>query len=94
MIGLDNANYAPANLLDTLIDGMALKNDAALARRLEVGPPVISKIRHKKISVGAVLLIAMHEESGLTISELRALMVPPKKAVAEMPIMNCIHGIV
>lgn len=66
--------YDPNNLLDALIEKMGLKNDAALSRRLEVQPPVISKIRHRRLSVGASLLIRMHEESGLSIRELRALM--------------------
>ena len=66
--------YDPDRLLDTLIELMQLKNDAALARMLEVAPPVISKIRHRRLPVGASLLIRMHEESGLTIGDLRYLM--------------------
>lgn len=66
--------YDPNNLLDALIEKMGLKNDAALSRRLEVLPPVISKIRHRRLPVGASLLIRMHEETGLSIKDLRALM--------------------
>ena len=66
--------YDPNKLLDALIEKMGLKNDAALSRRLEVQPPVISKIRHRRLPVGASLLIRMHEESGLSIRELRTLM--------------------
>jgi hypothetical protein len=51
-----------------------LKNDAALSRALEVAPPVISKIRHYRLPVGASLLIRMHEVSDMTIRDLRALM--------------------
>ncbi|WP_038488867.1 hypothetical protein [Collimonas arenae] len=65
--------YDPNNLLDALIEKLKLKNDAALSRSLEVAPPVISKIRHRRLPVGASLLIRMHEISDLTISELRAL---------------------
>lgn len=71
---LTNDSYDPNNLLDALIEKMELKNDAALSRRLEVQPPVISKIRHRRLPVGASLLIRMHEETGLSIRELRALM--------------------
>lgn len=67
-------SFNPNGLLDALIVKMELKNDAALARALEVAPPVISKIRHKKLPVGASMLIRMHEESGLPIRELRSLM--------------------
>ncbi|SNS27565.1 hypothetical protein SAMN06265795_10212 [Noviherbaspirillum humi] len=66
--------YDPNRLLDTLREKMRLKNDAALSRALEVAPPVISKIRHKRLPVGASLLIRMHEVSDLSIRELRDLM--------------------
>lgn len=71
---LVNDTYDPNHLLDALIEKMNLKNDAALSRRLVVQPPVISKIRHRRLPVGASLLIRMHEESGLSIRELRELM--------------------
>jgi hypothetical protein len=51
-----------------------LKNDAALSRMLEVAPPVISKIRHHRLPVGASLLIRMHEVTGMSIRDLRDLM--------------------
>lgn len=41
---------------------------------LEVAPPVISKIRHHKLSVGASLMISMHEISNISIKDLRMLM--------------------
>ena len=41
---------------------------------MEVAPPVISKIRHGRLPVGASLLIRMHEETGMNIGELRDLM--------------------
>ena len=66
--------YNPNHLLDTLREKMKLKNDAALSRALEVAPPVISKIRHRTLPVGASLLIRMHEVSNLSIRELRVLM--------------------
>lgn len=70
----DQLAYDPNNLLDTLIEKLHLKNDAALSRALEVAPPVISKIRHRRLPVGASLLIRMHEVSDLSIRELRTLM--------------------
>jgi hypothetical protein len=63
---------------DTLLDGLIvhldLKNDAALARALEVAPPIISKLRHRSLPVTAAVLIRMHEVSGLSINNLRLLM--------------------
>ena len=70
----DQLAYDPNNLLDALIEKLSLKNDAALSRALEVAPPVISKIRHRRLPVGASLLIRMHEVSDLSIKDLRILM--------------------
>lgn len=70
----DHVNYDPNHLLDALIEKLHLKNDAALSRALEVAPPVISKIRHRRLPVGASLLIRMHEVSELSIRGLRELM--------------------
>jgi hypothetical protein len=66
--------YNPNKLLDAMLDMLKLKNDAALARALEVAPPVISKIRHRHLPVGASMLIRMHEVSNLDIHELQELL--------------------
>lgn len=61
-------------LLDGLIVHLELKNDAALARVLELAPPMISKLRHFTLPVSAAVLVRMHEVSGLSIRDLRLLM--------------------
>ena len=66
--------YDPNNLLTGMIKIIKLKNDAALSRALEVAPPVISKIRHGRLPVGASLLIRMQEISNMSIRELREMM--------------------
>jgi hypothetical protein len=66
--------YDPNHMLESLIGQLNLKNDAALSRALEVSPPVISKIRHRRLPVSASLLIRMHEVCGLSIKDLRHLM--------------------
>lgn len=68
---LEDPNYDPGKLLNAVIEKLGLKNDAALSRVLEVEPPMISKVRNKKLPVGAVLLIRMHEVSDLSIRDLR-----------------------
>ena len=60
--------------VNLLVQTMTLKNDAALSRVLEVAPPVISKIRHGLLPVGASMLISAHEESGLSIKEMKAVL--------------------
>ncbi|MRW89956.1 hypothetical protein GJ699_08170 [Duganella sp. FT80W] len=70
----EEREYSPARLLDVLVARLRLKNDAALSRLLGVEAPTISKIRHKRLRVGAAMLLRMHEVSNLSIDELRALM--------------------
>lgn len=65
------SGYQPNRLLDTLIKELHLKNDAALCRTLQIGPPLISKIRHGRLPVSASILIRMHETTGRSIRELR-----------------------
>jgi plasmid maintenance system antidote protein VapI len=66
--------YDPNRLLDTMRERLHLKNDAALSRALEVHPPLISKIRHRRLPVSASLLVRMNELTGLSIRELRNVM--------------------
>lgn len=74
------AVYDPNRVLDAIIHKLSLKNDAALSRVLEVAPPVISKIRHSTLPIGATILLRMHEVSDLSIRELRSLMVAAETA--------------
>lgn len=67
-------DFNPDNLLNALIKQLNLKNDAALSRTLDVAPPIISNIRHRRFPINARLLIRMHEASGMSIRILRDLM--------------------
>ena len=78
----ETAIYNPDRLLDAIIAKLKLKNDAALSRALEVAPPVISKIRHRTLPVGATILLRMHEVSDFSIRELKALMGSPDRMKA------------
>lgn len=69
---LDNPEYTPEKLLDTLHARFSLKNDAALSRMLELPPAVISKLRRRQASITSALLIRMHDITGWSISDLRA----------------------
>lgn len=66
--------FIPHKLLDSLIEEMGLKNDAELSRALGVPPPVVSQIRHRKLGVGATMLLRMHEESNVSIATLKELL--------------------
>jgi hypothetical protein len=67
-----NDGYNPNKLLDLILDKLELKSDAAMSRKLDISAPILSKIRHGLLPVGASILIRMHETTGLTISELQA----------------------
>lgn len=77
--------FDPNALLDHLIAKLRLKNDAALARELQVAPPVLSKLRHGRLPVGATVLISMHEVSGISIKDLRELMGDRRKRFRGSP---------
>jgi hypothetical protein len=64
----------PDALLDAVSIHLGLKHDAALARALEVLPSCISKIRNRRSSVTADLLIRMHEETDLPIKTLKSIL--------------------
>lgn len=70
----DNPHYDPKTLLDTLMRLLGVKNDRQLAFRLNVPASQICKVRHRRVSVASSLLISMHEETGLSLRQLRALM--------------------
>jgi plasmid maintenance system antidote protein VapI len=68
-----NEQASPGFLLNQLIAHSGLKNDAALARKLQVAPPVISKIRNRRLPLGDGMLLNMHETFGIPVADLRAL---------------------
>ncbi|MGI9136142.1 MAG: hypothetical protein ACR2JS_03660 [Candidatus Nanopelagicales bacterium] len=59
------------DLLDILKDELQLKNDAALAKELEVPPPVLSKIRHGKTPITPMLILKIYDASGWSIEKIR-----------------------
>lgn len=60
-------------LYDHLMVMFDLKNDAALARWLDVAPSVVSKARHGRLPIGATQIIDIHEKSQLPIATIKAL---------------------
>lgn len=69
--------------IDHLIAEFGFKNDAALARTLKVAPPVVSKLRTGKLSLGATLILFIHEELGMSVSDIRAISgVAPERRAA------------
>ena len=74
---LNEPTYDPNRLLDEVLLKLSLKNDAALSRSLGVGPSVLSKVRHGRAPVPALLIIQIHEATALSIDDIHFLMGVP-----------------
>lgn len=68
---LELPGYDPEALLDLVIDRKGIKNDAALARALAVGPPVLSKIRHKHLRISNDILVRLYDIAHLDLDYMR-----------------------
>jgi plasmid maintenance system antidote protein VapI len=77
-----NSHSGPNALFDVIMARFSLPNDAALARKLGVAPPVVSKIRHARMVIGATLILRIHETFGLAVEEIRAVGNLPRTEVA------------
>jgi transcriptional regulator with XRE-family HTH domain len=64
-------SYNPDALLNHVMALLNLRTDAELAKALGVSPPALSKVRHRRMEVGASMLIRLHETTNLSIRELR-----------------------
>jgi plasmid maintenance system antidote protein VapI len=71
---ITNPHYNPDHLLDMLKTLLDTHSDRHLAARLGRHPSQLSRIRKREIAVTADLLLSMHEETGLAVRQLRALM--------------------
>jgi transcriptional regulator with XRE-family HTH domain len=69
-----NNSPNPDALFAAVMHSLGISKDAALARALEVAPSIISKIRHRRSSVTADLLLRMHEETAMPLKTLKAIL--------------------
>ncbi|SFV18036.1 hypothetical protein [Pseudoduganella namucuonensis] len=74
---LSDPDYNPNRLLDEVLAQLSLKNDAALSRSLGVSPPILSKVRHRRMPVAAWMIIQIHDATEMSIDEIRALLGVP-----------------
>lgn len=44
-------DYDPDKFINWMLEAFGCRNDAALARKLETAPPLISKIRHRRLAI-------------------------------------------
>lgn len=52
-------NSTPHPLLDALIDGESVRNDADISRTLRIAAPQISKTRHGHVEVSDIMRVAI-----------------------------------
>lgn len=62
-----------ANLLETLMLVLGVRNHARLAKKLQIAPPMVSKWRHNRLAITADGYITMHEETDIPIADLRSM---------------------
>jgi transcriptional regulator with XRE-family HTH domain len=79
MDDLTAESYRPDALLRALARKLKAMTDADIAAALSVAPPVISKIRSKKLPIGPSMLIRMHDITGFEIGNMRELMGLPRR---------------
>ena len=61
-----------ATLFDQVINTLVLKNDAGLAREMDVAAPVISKIRNGRLPLSAPLMVRISEATGWPTRQIKA----------------------
>jgi plasmid maintenance system antidote protein VapI len=72
-------------LIDYLVERLNLKNDAALAKEVGLAPPTISKLRHGVLPVSPFILIQLHDKTGMSIADLRAILTPTPGSYQDGP---------
>lgn len=60
-----------AGLLDAVKAKLELKNDAAVARVLEVAPAVVSKLRRQRCTFGDTMIVRLLDREIMTLAEIR-----------------------
>lgn len=68
---LSNPSYSPNRLINKVQEMMRIQSDLQLAIAISVDRTTIAKIRKKKVSVGASMLLRLHDLTGLPAKELR-----------------------
>jgi plasmid maintenance system antidote protein VapI len=60
-----------SHLIDYLLSEYNIRNDAELARVLQVPPPTISKLRNGRTSLQATMILRIHDTFGMSIANIK-----------------------
>lgn len=69
-----DCSYNPGQLFDSTIARLRLRNDRDLSRQLQVAAPLLRKMRLRQLPISGVVLLRIHEITGISLPELRQLM--------------------
>ena len=67
-------DYDPNRLLDTLTQRLGVNSDKALSQKLKMNKTLVTRIRQKRLPLGASLLMGIHEATGISIPELKKIL--------------------
>ncbi len=82
-------NYDPNALVNSVICTLHLKNDFHLSKVLGISPSTIARIRYFQLPVSASILVRLHQETGLSVKELRAMMGDERKFFERIDLTTC-----
>ncbi|GGY89611.1 hypothetical protein ACFFTM_14255 [Pseudoduganella plicata] len=71
MTDIDQSSYDPARLFDTVRQRLQLHSDKALAKALQIAPPLLAHLRQRVLPVSGSLLLRIQDASGIAVAELQ-----------------------
>lgn len=60
-------------LFNAVMKQQKCKNDAELSRTLKIDPGALSRMRHGKLKVGAVLILRIHKLTKISVKDIEEL---------------------
>jgi antitoxin HigA-1 len=68
---IHSPSYDPARLFDTVRQRLQLHSDKALAKALQIAPPLLARLRERVLPVSGSLLLRIQDVSGIAVAELQ-----------------------
>lgn len=68
---INSLPYDPSRLFDLLRQRLQLHSDKALAKALQIAPPLLARLRHRGLPMSGSLLLRIQDVSGIAVDELR-----------------------
>lgn len=69
-----SARLYPHKLFDFLIKECDLRNDASLAKALDITAPSVSRMRSGKTKVTAGIILRIHKTTGLSVETIESML--------------------